>query len=990
MSEAAKKKKKQKMKKFVRKRKTFASAEAQTAVGEVYILDAVRGGSADRGGGGLVRELPSKLIQRLRGDLNFAARVQKGNAKINGKLKEEMAVITRDAYVSRGKARLRLGQALAEKAARGRESIQFFKHQLALQKTASLRAAQLRTEGDNLALQTQVKRRNHEIDTQNVALQAMGALSDFDEAQLHEKDHVIEGLKTVIGTLASQLEEERQRSEYMRGQRNDTQGELFHAYSALGRLAMANGHASDVHMMYDVDQPVYEEQGGVSKEDGSGGRGRGAGGSVARSDGDGGESRQDRASASPATTSPSKSVPRPSPTARPSPASGPNPAPGRVPPSMRHEPLPRTGVESHKLGNKHKTTKRRGTPSPPSLLQQVLLESSPSSSTTTLSTSRRARPQSAGAGSTGHRTIMPLRPEGGGGGGADDPPRRQHPHSAPRPVSAGQRRRMRAARSHRQHGRISHEWRSPNSKRGSSHHYASGTRNAGLAKAPVLTPLSQQTAAVFAKKPFEDDPSPFAMVRSPADSGDPTLRIRAGATDCYSPAQLASFLQSTTALPQELRPPGYFPPPATLKNWETLLNEEDDRLTGKAKELRQHRYVRWRPVPTDGHDVPPTIRPSPLRAMAKDARAKIRDRQMAEAAAEARRNSVDRLSLHVRNARARKLVRAGPGSTAEREDGVEEGPNIDRCATDADAMVGVVTLPSRVPGGKEHERMRVATNLKEDAALRSLEGEVHDISALYPIERRHRDFPNVNKLGLFEFDEEYGTYRYKSDKMPSAVVVELRRKEKEDGEREAEEEKKREEQRKWEQMAAMDQEEAGEAAAGEGKNKDGRALSGEKTKKRLLAKKKKEQLRLQREKRNMSTTRPMGKARARIEAEACRSVSADPRADRALKARRRPKSAALTRRSEKKMLDRLRGSTGSRFFGPGMGVRKNVKSMRTSGSARYLQEKIRQKLAAAERANFHDDDDGGGRDGNKRKKKKKKKKKKERPMSAAPACSTVQ
>ena len=62
MSEAAKKKKKKKkMKKFVRKRKTFASAEAQTAVGEVYILDAVRGGSADRGGGGLVRELRNQV-----------------------------------------------------------------------------------------------------------------------------------------------------------------------------------------------------------------------------------------------------------------------------------------------------------------------------------------------------------------------------------------------------------------------------------------------------------------------------------------------------------------------------------------------------------------------------------------------------------------------------------------------------------------------------------------------------------------------------------------------------------------------------------------------------------------------------------------------------------------------------------------------------------------------------------------------------------------
>ena len=139
-----------------------------------------------------------------------------------------------------------------------------------------------------------------------------------------------------------------------------------------------------------------------------------------------------------------------------------------------------------------------------------------------------------------------------------------------------------------------------------------------------------------------------------------------------------------------------------------------------------------------------------------------------------------------------------------------------------------------------------------------------------------------------------------------------------------------------------------------------------------MTKKKKEKLRLQKEKRNMSTTRPMGKAKAQLEAEACRSVSTDPRADRSLKARKRPKSAGLTRRSEKKMLDRLRGSTGSRFFGPGMGVRKRVKSLRTSGSARYLQQKIRAKLAAAERASLHDDDRGGGGGGGKGKKTRKK------------------
>ena len=234
---SAKAKKPGRMKKFVRKRKTFAEAGAQTRAGEVYVLDEARGGAPDQAGGGLVREFPSKLINRLRDDLNFAARVQKGNAKINGKLKEEMAVITRDAYVSRGKARLRLGQVMAEKAARGRESIQFFKHHLSRQKVASLRASKLRAEGENLALQTKVERRNNEIDAQNVALQAMGAVANFDKAQL-QKDQVIEGLKTVIGTLATELEE-RQRSEFIRGQRNNTQEE--HAYWHLAGLPWQMG-----------------------------------------------------------------------------------------------------------------------------------------------------------------------------------------------------------------------------------------------------------------------------------------------------------------------------------------------------------------------------------------------------------------------------------------------------------------------------------------------------------------------------------------------------------------------------------------------------------------------------------------------------------------------------------------------------------------------------------------------------------------------------
>ena len=50
------------------------------------------------------------------------------------------------------------------------------------------------------------------------------------------------------------------------------------------------------------------------------------------------------------------------------------------------------------------------------------------------------------------------------------------------------------------------------------------------------------------------------------------------------------------------------------------------------------------------------------------------------------------------------------------------------------------------------------------------------------------------------------------------------------------------------------------------------------------------------------------------------------------------KECNLTRRLEKKMLNRLQRTTGSCFFGPGMGVRKNVKNIRSSGSAVFATE----------------------------------------------------
>ena len=48
-----------------------------------------------------------KQVELFSTDFGPAKVREQGNAKINGKLKSEMAVITRDAYVSKGKARER-------------------------------------------------------------------------------------------------------------------------------------------------------------------------------------------------------------------------------------------------------------------------------------------------------------------------------------------------------------------------------------------------------------------------------------------------------------------------------------------------------------------------------------------------------------------------------------------------------------------------------------------------------------------------------------------------------------------------------------------------------------------------------------------------------------------------------------------------------------------------------------------------------------------
>ena len=269
------------MKKFVRKVKTFDPKGTQTPPGELYILDKVKGGPPDQEGGGLVRELPSKLIGRLRNDLKFAAVLQSGVSKNNGKLKDEMAAITRSAYVSKSIARERLGQVLKQKVSRGRESIQFFKHNLAKQKVASLKAAKVRVHDENLQLKTRVERRNHELSVQAMAMQAMGAVSSLDERTLNNKDVEITDLKAIVQKLHGDLQDERRRSEYIAKRKDDTQTQLYRAYSTLGKLAMKSGKASDKALMYELDDvnelPTYmdeeDKSNKIGREGGGGGNG---------------------------------------------------------------------------------------------------------------------------------------------------------------------------------------------------------------------------------------------------------------------------------------------------------------------------------------------------------------------------------------------------------------------------------------------------------------------------------------------------------------------------------------------------------------------------------------------------------------------------------------------------------------------------------------------------------------------------------------------
>ncbi len=800
-----------------------ADGDTQTRPGELYVLDAARGRDpGDATGGGLVRELPSTLISRLRGDLQFAKRVQQGNAKINGKLKSEMAVITRDAYVSKGKARERLAQVMQEKARRGRESVHFFKHALARQKVASLKAARGRTEEENMELKTRVDRRNAEIRSQAVALVAMGGVSAYDETLLRRKDNAIVDLQAVVERLHDELMEERQRSELLRVQRNETQGELFHAYTTLGKLAFSTGKASDRHLMYDLDDGEKRKarlaaaRANAAAADGVQGdaeEDEGEYGGV--DDGDYGYDGEDASVGEEAAETAAEAPP---------------PPPRRRQRPRRVESAPLVGSD-------------RISSTPPPL--------------------QRHRRGSGGNGHGGHPRIgvnahvrRAPRPKS-----AQPSSRRTRKRrgtaAGPRPSTAKARPKVRPY--HRRAAKVKAE--APKGPRWKSPH----------GKAPVLTPVSRQTVSVFPKSPFKDDPSPFALARDPVSGGEHVV-IRAGATDLYSEEQLQDFLQSTTALPPERRPPGYFPPPPPVKGWQQLLKEEHERLTGKVKEQRKHRYLRWYPKPTDGHAVPPTISPSPLRAMAAEARA-----QRPKPLPERRRSTTDELAEWLKRSRDRRQAREGPGFTGEREDGVEEGPVLDRQPV-----------------------VKAAADLEEAEANKVREDE--RIPELFAIGQRHGEYPEVDRLGMFTFDDDYGTYRYQLDKMPVAEQVARRR--------------------------AAEEERAARRAAEAAR----RASLSAEAQRRLAEKE-----------------------------AADAQVSLDPRAKRGKGAKRkqkkrRPNSAVLTRRGEQRMLDRLSRSTGSRFLGLGTGDRKRRVISKRPGSARHQMRRIRDKLDRIAKAGAHDKD----------------------------------
>ena len=664
------------MKKFVRKLKTFEAGSTQTPAGELYILNE-NGGSADQAGGGLVRELPSRLIGRLRDDLKFAAKIQAGAAKSKGRLKDEMAVVTRDAYVSKGVARDRLGQVLKQKVARGRESIQFFKHNLAKQKVASLKAAQIHVHDENVSLKIRVDRKNHELGVQTTALQAVGAVSAYDERMLREKDNEITNLQDVVEKLHHDLLQEKQRTEIYKNQTKDTQTQLYRVYSTLGKLAMKTGKASDKALVYDLNKEEKDVmiRGKVLEY-----------GSDSHSDYHSDFDFDD--------TTATKKVEKKN---------------ARKLLMKQHGSIVGSPLLTPKTASQRKTSGRKGIKA---------------TNNSTTKTKRLARPQSATAATT-RRNSRRRRRDGGMGRGRG----RDEDCSCDNSPSASNRKRRPSS---------AHTSRSSRRFKKKVHPYLERGRKYGPGwKSPnyATTPLGQQAASIFPKSPAPVE-APLLKLRKDSD-GRTKVKLRAGFNDCYSEEHLAALLNSTHQLPPELRPRDYFPPPPP-KGWQQLCKEENDRLLGKHKEQRSHRYLRWYPAVARGQQTPPTISPSPLRAMTNS-----NPRTMSFPSPQ-KRSSISVMADWLEKSRDRSIAIHGSGMTGEREEGIEQGPNLK-------------SILKELPPPR---------NQQEIAALEAQEKE--EIPELYAISRKHEEYPNVNSTHLFEFDEKNGQYRHVHHKMPES------------------------------------------------------------------------------------------------------------------------------------------------------------------------------------------------------------------------------
>jgi hypothetical protein len=86
-------------------------------------------------------------------------------------------------------------------------------------------------------------------------------------------------------------------------------------------------------------------------------------------------------------------------------------------------------------------------------------------------------------------------------------------------------------------------------------------------------------------------------------------------------------------------------------------------------------------------------------------------------------------------------------------------------------------------------------------------------------------------------------------------------------------------------------------------------------------------------------------------------VSRDPKIKRSpnRRTKKRPKSAKLSRRKSDALLNRLMNTTGSKFAGPG--YRKGDRTVvKTSGSAKYQMQKMRDKIKKKARENERDKD----------------------------------